>query len=81
MYSKERTEFGTLSLSSDSTVSDDLLDELCRSAKIDRREPVGRPAASLHSWRRAVRRKFSASLCPSFLSKAIIIRIAITPVR
>ena len=45
MYYKERTEFGTLSFSSDSTVGDDLLDELCRSAKIDRREPV-RPAAS-----------------------------------
>ena len=45
MYYKERTEFGTLSFSSDSTVGDDLLDELCRSAEIDRREPV-RPAAS-----------------------------------
>ena len=44
MYYKERTEFGTLSFSSDSTVGDDLLDELCRSAEIDRREPV-RPAA------------------------------------
>ena len=37
MYYKERTEFGTLSFSSDSTVGDDLLDELCRSAEIDRR--------------------------------------------
>ena len=45
MYYKERIEFGTLSLSSDLTVGDDLLDELCRSAEIDRREPV-RPAAS-----------------------------------
>ena len=45
MYYKERTEFGTLSFSSDSTVGNDLLDELCRSAEIDRREPV-RPAAS-----------------------------------
>ena len=45
MYYKERTEFGTLSFSSDSTVGDDLLDKLCRSAEIDRREPV-RPAAS-----------------------------------
>ena len=45
MYYKERTEFGTLSFSSDSTVGDDLLDELCRSAEIDRHEPV-RPAAS-----------------------------------
>ena len=45
MYSKERTEFGTLSLSSDPTVDDDPLDELCRSAEIDRREPI-RPAAS-----------------------------------
>ena len=75
MYSKERTEFGTLSLSSDSTVGDDLSVDRLKSS-----EPVGRPAAS-HSWRRAVRRKFSASLCPSFLSRAIIIRIAITPVR
>ena len=40
MYSKERTEFGTLSLSSDSTVGDDLLDELCRSAKIDRLKSI-----------------------------------------
>ena len=45
MYYKERTEFGTLSISSEPTVDDDPLDELCRSAEIDRREPV-RPAAS-----------------------------------
>ena len=45
MYYKERTEFGTLSFSSDSIVGDDLLDKLCRSAEINRREPV-RPAAS-----------------------------------
>jgi len=45
MYYKERTEFRTLSLSSDPTVDDDPLDELCRSAEIDRREPI-RPAAS-----------------------------------
>jgi len=48
MYYKERTEFGTLSLSSDPTVDDNPLDELCRSAEIDRREPV-RPAASHNS--------------------------------
>jgi len=45
MYYKERTEFGTLSFSRLSAVCDDLLDELHRSAEIDRREPV-RPAAS-----------------------------------
>jgi len=57
MYYKERTEFGTLSLSSDPTVDDDPLDELCRSAEIDRREPV-RPAAS-HE-RSLVNMQFSA---------------------
>ena len=49
MYYKERTEFGTLSISSEPTVDDDPLDELCRSAEIDRREPV-RPAASHARW-------------------------------
>ena len=43
MYYKERTEFGTLSFSSDSTVGDDLLDELCRSAEIDDANPSGPP--------------------------------------
>jgi len=50
MYYKEQTEFDPLSFSSDSAVGDDLLDELCGSAEIDRREPV-RPAASQLPYR------------------------------
>ena len=48
MYYKERTEFATLSFSSVSAVDDDPLEELHRSAEIDRREPV-RLAASQFS--------------------------------